>query len=361
MPSITINGRTIAPGQPVWIVAEMSANHCRQRTLALEMIHAMREAGADAVKLQTYTPDTMTLDCDNACFRIRSGTRWEGRRLHELYAEAATPWEWHAGLFELAASLGMDCFSTPFDTTSVDFLEQFRPPAYKIASFELVDLPLIEYVAGKGRPIILSTGMASLSEIGEAVSVVRGCGAPLALLKCTSAYPASPTAMNLRAIPGLAERFGVVAGLSDHTTGIEVPVAAVALGALVIEKHFTMSRSLGGPDSAFSLEPDEFRSMVDAVRVTESALGEVRYGVGDDEQACMAFRRSLFVVEDVAAGEPLTRDNVRSIRPGHGLAPRYLPHILGRAAARDMVRGTPLAWDLIGEYAEPGKRSVDSC
>jgi pseudaminic acid synthase len=308
----------------------------------------MREAGADALKLQTYTPDTMTLNCDSDHFRVGAGTLWEGRRLHELYAEAATPWEWHAELFELARSLGMESFSSPFDPGAVDFLESLRPPAYKVASFELVDIPLIEFIAKKGRPVILSTGMASLSEIRDAVETVRRCAAPLVLLKCTSAYPAQPREMNLRTLQELASRFDAPVGLSDHSMGIAVPVAAVALGACMIEKHFTLSRSRPGPDSAFSLEPHEFREMVDAVRVAEAALGVPAFGPGAAEQACLPFRRSLFAVSNIAAGERLTEANVRSIRPGHGLAPRFLPQLLNRRAVRDIARGTPLTWELVG-------------
>jgi pseudaminic acid synthase len=347
MNEIVLSSRRIADDQPCYIVAEMSANHHQELSVAHELIHAMHESGADAVKLQTYTPDSMTIDSDATHFRIGPGTLWEGRRLHALYAEAATPWEWHAGLFELARSLGLDCFSSPFDRTAVDFLETLDPPAYKIASFELVDLPLIEYTAARGRPMIMSTGMASLQEISEAVDVVRRAGVPLALLKCTSAYPAPAAEMNLRTIPDLGQRFQVVAGLSDHTMGEAVPVAAVALGARIIEKHFTLSRKRPGPDSAFSLEPAEFRAMVDAVRVAEAALGSVSYQRTGREQASIVFRRSLFVVEDVPEGGLFTDKNIRVIRPGNGLAPRHLPEILGRRAACPIRRGTPLQWSLV--------------
>ncbi|WP_153559355.1 pseudaminic acid synthase [Roseimaritima sediminicola] len=327
-----------------YIIAEVSANHNGKIDTAKECLRSIQLAGADAVKLQTYTPDTMTLDCDSDVFRVGEGTLWAGRTLHDLYAEAHTPWEWHGELFALAKELGMDCFSTPFDRTAVDFLEQFDPPAYKIASFELVDLPLIQYVASKGRPIIMSTGMGSLSEIAEAVAVVKAADVPLTLLKCTSAYPSPPESMNLRTIPHLAEAFGVPTGLSDHTLGTAVPVAAVALGACVIEKHFTLSRETPGPDSAFSLEPHEFKEMVDAVRVTEKALGKVNYELTDKEQASKSFRRSLFAVEDIEAGERLTEKNVRSIRPGSGLPPKHLPTVVGRCASQRVARGTPLAW-----------------
>lgn len=332
-----------------YIIAEMSANHQGSLQTAREIIYAAKEAGADAVKLQTYTADTLTIDCDRADFLIGKGTIWEGRKLHELYEEAFTPWEWHAELFELAKELKLDCFSSPFDNSSVDFLEQFNPPAYKIASFEMIDLPLIEYVASKGRPIIMSTGMATLDEISEAVEVVIDANVSLTLLKCTSAYPAPPDSMNLATIQHLATTFSVPCGLSDHTMGIEIPVAAVALGAKVIEKHFTLSRDVPGPDSAFSLEPKEFKAMVEAVRNVEMAIGSVSYAQTEKESASRAFRRSLYVVEDIGAGEQFTSTNVRSIRPGFGLAPKHLSKILNRKAAVDLARGTALNWDYISE------------
>lgn len=343
-----INGRQIGHDQPAYIIAEMSANHHQNLQTAREIVHAMHESGADAVKLQTYTPDTLTIDSDKPLFRVGAGTIWEGRRLHELYGEACTPWEWHAELFELATSLGLDCFSTPFDFSAVDFLEQLDPPAYKIASFELVDIPLIEYVASKGRPVIMSTGMGNLDEIRDAVNAVRQFGVPLSLLKCTSAYPSPPESMNLRTIADLKRRFGengTAIGLSDHTLGTEVAIAAVAMGAKVIEKHFTLSRSVPGPDSAFSLEPSEFRQMVDAVRSTEAAMGTVNYERTEKEEASIVFRRSLFVVQDIKAGELFSPENVRSIRPGHGLPPKHLPAIIGQKALQDIERGTPLSWD----------------
>ncbi len=345
MSEFAINGRSVSSDSPVYVIAEMSANHHQELPLARELVHAMSESGADAVKLQTYTPDTMTLDCNKQHFRIGQGTIWEGRGLHELYDQAFTPWDWHEELFELANRLGMDCFSTPFDRSSVDFLETLNPPAYKIASFEMVDLPLIEYVAAQGRPIIMSTGMGTLEEIGEAVQIIQRAGVPLTLLKCTSAYPAPPEAMNLRTIPDLAERFGVPVGLSDHTLGYEVAVAAVALGARVIEKHFTLSRLRPGPDSSYSMEPQEFEVMVNAIRTVEKALGSVSYQRTDCEQASVVFRRSLFAVTDIESGEELTDANVRSIRPGGGLAPKFLDKIKGRPAARHIDRGSPLTWD----------------
>ncbi len=343
----TIGRREIGPGRPVYVVAEMSANHGQDLDQALRIVRAAAAAGADAVKLQTYTPDTLTIDCARDAFRI-GGTIWEGRTLYDLYAEAYTPWEWQPRLKEVAAELGLDLFSTPFDSTAVDFLEEMGVSAYKVASFEIVDLPLIRRVAQTRKPLILSTGMASLAEIDEAVAVARAAGAAqIALLKCTSAYPAQPDEMNLRTIPHLADAFGAVVGLSDHTLGIAVPVAAVALGACIVEKHLTLSRALKGPDSAFSLEPVEFRSMVDAIREAEKALGSVRYETTEKESASRVFRRSLFVVRSVRAGEPFTEENVRSIRPGMGLHTRYLPEVLGRRARCDIERGTPLAWDLV--------------
>lgn len=336
----------IGTGNPVYIVAEMSASHHQDFDQAVQIIHAAKEAGADAIKVQTYTPDTITIDCRSEYFQIGPGTIWEGRNLYDLYGEAYTPWEWQPELMEIARDLGLDLFSTPFDPTAVDFLENMRVPAYKIASFELVDLPLIRKVAQTGKPIIMSTGMASLAEIDEAVRTVREAGSgQIALLKCTSAYPASPAEMNLRTIPHLAAAFGVPAGLSDHTLGIAVPVAAVALGACIVEKHLTLSRSIPGPDSAFSLEPQEFKDMVQAIRVTEQALGEVRYEVTEREAASRVFRRSLFAVKDIQAGELFTEENVRSIRPGNGLHPRYWDKILGRRASQDINRGTPLSWE----------------
>lgn len=348
MAEITINGRVIGAGRPVYIIAEMSANHGQDFDQAVKILEAARAAGADAVKLQTYTADTLTIACDNEWFRIK-GTLWEGRTLHDLYGEAHSPWEWQPKLKEIAGRLGLDLFSTPFDPTAVDFLEKMQVPAHKVASFELVDLPLLAKIGATGKPVIISTGMASLAEIDEAVRAVREAGAGgVALLKCTSAYPASPEAMNLRTIPHLAEAFGVPAGLSDHTMGIAAPVAAVALGATIIEKHFTLDRAAGGPDSAFSLEPQEFAAMVAAVRQTEQALGEVSYTLTEKEKESRAFRRSLFAVRDIRQGEFFTPENVRSIRPGYGLPPKHLERVVGRRATRDIARGTPLGWNLIG-------------
>lgn len=346
---VTIGERLVGRGHPTYIIAEMSANHGQSFEQAVKILEAAKAAGADAVKLQTYTPDTLTIDCSNEHFQIK-GTLWNGRTLYDLYGEAYMPWEWQPKLREIAMRAGLEVFSTPYDETAVDFLEVMGVPAHKVASFEVVDLPLLRKIARTGKPVIMSMGMATLAEIDEAVRTCRETGGTqLALLKCTSAYPAPPDEANLRTIPNLAEAFGVPVGLSDHTLGIAVPVAATALGACIIEKHLTLSRAAGGPDSAFSLEPGEFKTMVDAVREAEKALGEVHYGVSEAEAKSRVFRRSLFVVKDIKRGQQFNRDNVRSIRPGFGLHTRYLEDILRRRASRDVARGTPLTWDLIGE------------
>jgi pseudaminic acid synthase len=345
--AIKIREHLIGPGHPAYIIAEMSGNHGHSFEHAVQLVEEAKRCGADAIKLQTYTADTLTIDCDTEHFRIK-GTLWNGRNLYDLYGEAFTPWDWHPKLKEVATNLGLDCFSTPFDPTAVDFLEAMDVPAHKIASFELVDLALIQKVARTGKPVIMSTGMASLEEIHEAVDTFREAGGTqLALLKCTSAYPSPPEEMNLKTIADLAATFGVPVGLSDHTLGYAVPVAAVALGACVVEKHFTLSRSLPGPDSAFSLEPSEFKEMVKAVREVESALGKVNYEVSSHEQSSRNFRRSLFVVRDMEPGEVFSSENVRSIRPGNGLAPKYLSEIYGRRARTRIPRGTPLSWELL--------------
>ena len=345
MNEIIINGRRIGPGQPAYIIAEVSANHNGKLDRALGIIRAAKLAGADAVKLQTYTADTITLKSDSPLFRHGGTGLWANRDLYSLYQEAYTPWEWHAPLKALADELGLTLFSTPFDPTAVDFLEQLGVPAYKIASFELVDLPLIQKVARTGKPLILSTGMGTLEEIAEAVAAFHGAGGKeLALLKCTSAYPSPPEAMNLRVLRDLHTRFNVPAGLSDHSMGPTVAVAAVALGACIVEKHFTLSRSDPGPDSAFSMEPAEFAAMIAAIRTTEAALGNVSYDATPAEAESRRFRRSLFVTRDVRAGETFIPDNVRSVRPAAGLAPKYLPDVLGLSATQDLAAGTPLAW-----------------
>jgi pseudaminic acid synthase len=345
---VQIGERSIGPGRSVYVIAELSANHNQDFDQAVRIIEAAKQAGADAIKLQTYTADTMTIASDREEFRIAGGTIWDGRKLHELYVEAYTPWDWQPRLKKVAGDLGMDLFSSAFDSTAVDFLEKMGVPAHKVASFELVDIPLIQRIARTGKPVIMSTGMATVEEIEEALNAAREAGATqIALLKCTSAYPAPPEEMNLRTIPEMARRFGVPVGLSDHTMGISVPVAAVALGACIIEKHLTLSRATPGPDSAFSLEPHEFKAMVDAVRTTEKTLGTVHFGLSEKEQASRAFRRSLFVVEDVKQGETFNTGNVRSIRPGDGLHPRHLAEVLGKRAAQAITRGTPLNWEFV--------------
>ena len=331
-----------------YVIAEISANHNGSLDSALELVRMAKTCGADAVKIQTYTADTLTLDCDNEYFRISGGTLWDGMTLHKLYQQAHTPWEWHEAIFAEAKKSGIDCFSTPFDETAVDFLEQFDPPCHKIASFELVHHPLLRKIASTGRPVILSTGMATLSEIASAVEILRESGCEdLALLKCTSSYPAPPEEANLARIPHMAVTFDCVAGLSDHTMGHAVPVAAVALGARVIEKHFCRSRNEPGPDSAFSLEPDEFKNMVDAIRTAEKAIGTVTYQRTENEISGLAFRRSLFVAEDMKAGEAFTAKNLRSVRPANGLHPRYLSELIGKKATADLPLGTPLQWEHI--------------
>ena len=346
--AFNIRGCPVGPKKPIYVIAELSANHNQDFDQAAQLVRVARDCGADAVKLQTYTPDTITIRSDRPEFRVGGGTIWDGRTLHDLYGEAYTPWEWQPLLKQLADEIGIHLFSTPFDFTAVEFLEKMDVPAYKVASFELVDLPLIEKIARTGKPMIMSTGMATREEIGEAVEAARRAGATqIALLKCTSGYPASPDEMHLHTIPDMVDAFQVPVGLSDHTLGISVPVAAVALGACIIEKHFCLSRSMPGPDSAFSLEPAEFKAMIEAVRITEKALGQVHYGASEREKAGLAFRRSLFVVKDVMQGEAFTEENVRSIRPSNGLPPKHLGEVLGRIAARTIEAGTPLSWELI--------------
>jgi len=348
MGHIQIGQRKIGPGRQVYVVAELSANHRQKFENAVRLVELARQCGADAVKLQTYTPDTITLNSDGERFRVGGGTVWDGRTLFDLYTEAYTPWEWQPKLKHLADDLGLDLFSSPFDNSAVDFLEAMQVAAYKVASCELVDLPLIERMARTGKPLIISTGMATLEEIEEAVVAAERAGAQqIALLKCTTAYPADPREMNLRTIPELANRFQIPVGLSDHTLSTTVPVAAVALGANLIEKHLTLSRSMNGPDDNFSLEPEEFKVMVDTVRLTERALGEVQFGPTESEKNSRRFRRSLFVVENIRRGDTFDENNVRSIRPGDGLHTRYLSDVVGRSASQDIERGTPLSWDLV--------------
>ena len=343
-----INDRNIGAGYPVYIVAEMSANHNRDFNQALRIIEAAKEAGADAIKIQTFTADTMTINVQNEFFKIKN-TIWNGKNLYDLYSEASTPWEWQPKLKEAANKLGLEFFSTPFDPSAVDFLEKLDVPVYKVASFELVDLQLLKRIAKTGKPVIMSTGMASLADISEAVKVFKESGGKqIALLKCTSAYPAPPEGMNLRTIPNLAKIFEVPVGLSDHSIGIETAIAAVALGACIVEKHFTLSRDLYGSDSSFSIEPEELQTLVRAIRRVEKALGSVCFGTTEQEKSSLVFRRSLFVVEDIEANEKFTEENVRSIRPGFGLHTRHLEEVIGCRAKTYIPKGSPLDWDMIG-------------
>ena len=346
---ITINGRRIGPGCPTYVIAELSGNHHQSYAQAVELIRAAKVAGADAVKLQTYTADTITLDCDTEDFFIPSDNpTWSRQRLWDLYEAAHTPWEWQPRLKAVADELRLDLFSSPFDESAVDFLETMGVPAYKVASFEIVDLPLIERIARTGKPMIISTGMATLEEIGQAVAAARGAGAcEIALLKCTSAYPAPPEEMNLHAISRLAHAFDVPVGLSDHTLAPAVAVAAVAMGAAIVEKHLIMARAEGGPDASFSLEPAELRDLVASIRTVERARGTGEIALTAGERSNRVFRPSLYVTADVRAGDVFTEKTVRSVRPAFGLPPRFLPAVLGRRAARNVRRGTPLAWDLV--------------
>lgn len=351
MKDFFVEGRGVGSGHPPFVIAEMSGNHNQSLERALDIVDAAAKAGAHALKLQTYTADTMTLNLNQGDFRIEdANSLWAGRSLYDLYQEAYTPWEWHKPIFERARSLGMIPFSTPFDETAVDFLESLDAPFYKIASFENTDLPLIRRVAATGKPIIISTGMASVAELDETVRAAREAGCQdLVLLKCTSTYPATPKNSNLLTIPHLREMFGCQVGLSDHTMGVGVAVASVALGATVLEKHFTLSRADGGVDSTFSLEPDELSALVVESERAWQAIGRVHYGLQSDaEKRSMVFRRSLYAVKDIAAGELLTTDNIRAIRPGFGLAPKFFETVLGMQAKRAIARGTALSWNLLG-------------
>ena len=347
---IKIGDRIIGEGHPVFIIAEMSANHLQDFDRAVAIIKAAKDAGADAIKLQTYTPDTMTIDCDNDFFIISQGTVWDGKTFYDLYKEAYTPWEWHKPLQKIAEDEGLIFFSTPFDKTAVDLLEDIDVPAYKIASFEITDIPLIEYVASKGKPMIISTGIATLCDIEEAVNACRRMGNDqVILLKCTSSYPAPVDGMNLATIPNIRDTFNVISGLSDHTLTTTLPVCATALGAKVVEKHLTLNRDNGGPDAAFSLEPEEFGAMTKAIRVAELATGKITYELSESGHKNREFCRSLFVVNDIKAGECFTEENVRSIRPGYGLPPKYLKDVLGKRAKVDIKKGIPMEIKYLNE------------
>lgn len=351
MDRIKVGKHSIGEGCPAYLIAEMSANHAGSLERAKEIVHAAKESGADCIKIQTYTPDTLTIDCSNRYFQVGNGT-WEGENLYKLYGKGYTPWEWQADLKAEAEKVGIDFLSTPFDRTSVDFLEELGLQFYKIASFEMIDLPLVEYVASKGKPVIMSTGMGTLEEIREAVEAVRKTGnGQLALLRCSSAYPADPAQMHLSTIQDMKKRFGLPVGLSDHSLGSMSAVAAVALGAKIVEKHFCISREIENPDASFSMTPQEYKAMVRDIRTVEEAIGEPAYGVSPQEESSMVFRRSIFAVRDIAAGERLTPDNVRIIRPGYGLKPKYYRDIIGMRTDRALERGTPLSFDALEKGA----------
>ena len=339
----TMHIDTFDLSEKCFIIAELSANHDNNIEVAKETIRAAKRAGADAIKLQTYTADTITLDSKKDYFKINQGTHWDGAYLHDLYKEASLPWEWHADLFKLAKEEGLICFSSPFDHTAVDFLETLKVPAYKIASFEMTDIPLIKYVASKQKPVIISTGIAAAEDIDLAIKTCKEAGNDqIIILKCTSAYPAAPEDANLVTIPDIIEKYGVMSGLSDHTMGIEAPLVAVTLGAKVIEKHFILNKDIGGPDAHFSLDEQEFTEMTKAIRVTEKLLGHVDYAMTEKKKTSREFSRSLFVVANVKAGDSITAENVRSIRPGYGLHPKYYTEILGKTFSKDITKGEPL-------------------
>lgn len=346
---MSINGREVSLHTRPYLIAEMSGNHNHSLDRAMEIVTAAAESGADAIKLQTYTADTITLDCDGPAFVINDEkSLWSGRRLYDLYEEAHTPWDWHGPIIEHAKKLGLDCFSSPFDETAVDFLESLDVPAYKIASFESIDLPLIRKVASTGKPMIISTGMASVVEIGDAIRAAQEEGNDqICILKCTSTYPATPENTNIRTIPNMRDTFGVEVGLSDHTMGTGVAVAAVALGAVLIEKHFTISRADGGVDSDFSLEPAELRALREESERAWQALGQITYGGTKAEEGSRQFRRSLYVAQDMEEGAVFTRENLRSVRPGFGLPPKFLDVLLGKRVNRAVAKGTPADWELI--------------
>jgi len=345
---IKIADKIIGEGHPCFIVAEISGNHQGNLEKAKKIVKAACEAGADAIKSQTYTPDDLTINCSKELFQVKINPNWKGRTLYELYEEAHTPYEWQPELKKIAESYGIPFFSSVFNERAVDFWEKTGAVAYKIASFEIGDIELLEKIAKTKKPVILSRGMASLEEIKLALSILRENGASeIAILHCVSSYPAKPKEMNLATIPDIKKKFNVVSGLSDHTLEIDVAISSVALGTSIIEKHFTLNRADGGPDAAFSLEPNELKKLVKSVRKTEKFIGKIQYGAGERESENIVFRRSLFVVKDIKAGEEFTRENIRSIRPGYGLAPKFLPEILGKKATKYVERGTPLNWDLI--------------
>ncbi len=347
MREISICNRLIGPEHPPYVICELSANHNGDFDAAIRLIEAAAGTGADAIKIQTYRPDTITLDCDLPEFSIQGGL-WDGRKLYSLYEEAHTPWEWHKPMFERARELGIPMFSSPFDFSAVDLLEDLGAPAYKIASFEAVDLPLIRYVAATGKPMIISTGIADAEEIGEAIEAARdgGCS-ELAILHCVSGYPAPAEDYNFATIPDMIDRFGLVTGLSDHTLDNTTAIASVAVGASIIEKHFTLDKSGGGPDDSFSLEPAEFTQLCQSAKIAWAAKGRVNYGLKSSEQNNVTFRRSLYVSRDISAGQTFTPENLRSIRPGYGLAPKHYDAVMGRRAARDLKFGEPLLWDCL--------------
>lgn len=341
---------TFGENNKILIIAELSANHGHDISIAKRSILLAKDAGADAVKIQTYTADTMTIDCDNEYFQVKGGTLWDGRTLYDLYSEAYTPWEWHKELFDYADDIGIELFSTPFDFTAVDLLESLNVKRYKIASFEITDIPLIEYTASKGKPMIISTGIASIEEIEEAVGACRQKGNDdITLLQCTSQYPADPKDANLMTMVDMKNRFGVKVGLSDHIMGNEAAIIAVALGAELIEKHFIMDRAIGGPDASFSITPNELKLLSDDIKRTIDILGNVNYDLTEKKKTSRVFARSLFVVEDVKKGDTVTSENVRSIRPGYGMSPKYYHEIMGRTFLADVQKGTPLSWELIGD------------
>lgn len=345
---IQIGGHRVSLESGTYIIAEMSGNHNMDYDRAVKILHAAKDSGANAIKIQTYTADTITLDCDDPCFQITQGTLWDGTTLHKLYEKAYTPWEWQPKLQKAANDIGLDFFSSPFDFTSVDFLEKINVPAYKVASFEITDIPLIRKVAGLGKPVIISTGIATLSDIELAVKTCRDEGNDnIILLKCCSAYPTPYEDINLRTMVNLRDTFNCIVGLSDHTMGDTVAVASVAMGAKVIEKHLTLSRADGGVDSAFSMEPEEFKQMVDHIRIVEKAMGAVTYDLTEKQKAERQHARSLFIAKDMKAGEVLDETNMRSVRPANGLHTKFYEELLGKRVARDVKLGTPLSWDLI--------------